>query len=80
MLYMSNTLTIRTDEALRQALQERAKAEGKTLSETVRQLLAEALRERPLSARAGHLKGRLKRAPKKDDLWRSQLRERNWRK
>jgi len=78
--YMSNTaLTIRTDPALRKALQERALAQGKTVSQVVREILEAALVEQPLAARTGHLQGRLELPTQSDDPWRKQIRERNWR-
>ena len=78
--YMSNTtLTIRTDPTLRKALQERALAQGKTVSQLVREILEAALVEQPLAARTGHLQGRLELPAQSDDPWRQQMRERNWR-
>ena len=76
---MSKTLTVRTDDSLREALRRRAAARGKTISDVVREILEEALIERPLGLRAGHLKGRLNRPAGDDDPWRKQLRESNWR-
>lgn len=76
---MSKTLSIRTDEALREALVKKAAGCGKTLSEVAREILENALRERPVAARAGHLKGRLKLASRPESAWRRELRERNWR-
>jgi len=76
---MSTTLTVRTDEELHEALKERASAQGRTVSDLVREILEEKLAERPLVSRAGHLKGRLDPPPGDDDSWRRQLRERNWR-
>lgn len=76
---MSTTLTVRTNETLREALRSRAAAQGKTVSRLVREILEEAVAERPIAARAGHLKGRLDRLEADEDPWRQQLRERNWR-
>jgi len=76
---MRTTLTVRTDEDLREALRQRAAAQGKTISTVVREILEEALTERPIGLRAGHLKGRLDRPTDDEDPWRRQLRERNWR-
>lgn len=76
---MSTTLTIRTDESLRKALARRAEAQGKTVSEIVREILKEALVERPLSARIGHLRGGLRLPRESSDRWRQQIRDRNWR-
>jgi plasmid stability protein len=79
MYYMSTTLTVRTDEALRDALEQRARAQGKTLSQLVREILTAALAERPVQARAGHLKGRLMLREEATEPWRETLRRRNWR-
>lgn len=78
-VYMSITLTVRTDESLRKALEERARAQGKTLSEFVREVLREAVDDRPLAARTGHLRGRLTLDRQDADAWREELRRRNWR-
>lgn len=78
-MYVSTTITIRAAEALRQALVRKAAARGKTVSELVREILEEALSERPLEDRAGHLKGKLELPPKASEPWRKRLRERNWR-
>jgi antitoxin component of RelBE/YafQ-DinJ toxin-antitoxin module len=76
---MSTTITIRADESLRKALADKAVASGMTLSQLIRQILEQALEERPLSYRAGQLKGRLQLAQRKPESWRQQLRDRNWR-
>jgi plasmid stability protein len=76
---MSTTITIRAEESLRQALAKKAAVSGKTVSELVREILEEALAERPLKVRAGHLKGRLELPRKAPEAWRKVLRQRNWR-
>jgi plasmid stability protein len=76
---MSTTLTIRTDEALREALEERASAQGKTVSELAREILRNALEERALGERTSHLKGGLRLGRKQTEAWRRSLRQRNWR-
>lgn len=76
---MRTTLTVRADEALRKALARRAKAQGKSMSELVREILEEALAERPLAAKVGHLRGGLEIPRKPSDPWRRQIRARNWR-
>lgn len=78
-VHMSTTLTIRADETLREALQERARAQGKTLSEVAREILQNALEDRPLELRTGHLRGRLSLRQEQTETWRKALRERNWR-
>ena len=77
--YMRNTLTIRTDKALREALLHRAQAQNKTVSEIVRDILEQALIEKPLEEKIRHLRGRLKLTDDANDSWQNQLRERNWR-
>lgn len=74
----NTTLTVRTDAELREALDRRAEAEGKTVSEVVREILERAVAERPLGQRIGHLRGRLRPASM-DGPWRERLRDRNWR-
>ena len=76
---MDTTLNVRTDEALRDALAERARAQGKTLSQLVREILAAAVLEGPLEPRVGHLKGRLMLRERPREPWRESLRQRNWR-
>ena len=76
---MSTTLTIRTDETLREELAKRARAQGKTLSQLVREILRAALTERPIEARAGHLKSRLMLREQATEPWRETLRQHNWR-
>ena len=77
---MRTTLTIRADENLLEALKARAAVQGKSVSEVAREILNEALAERPLSERIGHLKGQLDlKSAGTSDPWRDRLRERNWR-
>lgn len=76
---MSTTITIRADESLREALDRKAEMSGKTVSQVVREILQDALADRPLKARVGHLKGSLSLPREAAEPWRRQLRERNWR-
>jgi plasmid stability protein len=76
---MRTTLTIRADDKLRAALRKRAVVQGKTESEVAHEILSDALEERPLSDRIGHLRGRLELPSETTDAWQSELRERNWR-
>jgi hypothetical protein len=76
---MSTTLTIRTGEALRERLAKRASAQGKTLSQLVREILEDALAERSLGARASHVKGRLLLREQPAEPWRERLRQQDWR-
>ena len=77
---MRATLTIRADEKLRTALRKRAALQGKSMSELAREILSEAVAERPLADRAGHLRGQLE-IPSEfiTEPWRKHLKERNWR-
>lgn len=78
-VHMSTTLTIRTDEALRKALEARARARGTTVSEVAREILRDALDDRPLGAKTGRLRGTLALGREQAEPWRQALRERNWR-
>lgn len=76
---MRQTIAIRADAALRDAIAERAAAQGKTISAFVREVLERAVEARPLESRAGHLRGALDLSGTADDAWRNRLRDRNWR-
>ncbi len=69
-----------SDDDLRAALEARAQAQDKTVSEVAREILRQALMERSLASRAGHLKGKLDLEPDPQDSWRQQIERRNWRK
>jgi predicted transcriptional regulator len=75
---MSNTVTIRVDEALREALAKRADREHKTVSDVIRDILESALTERPLAERIGRLRGGLRVSEPTDD-WPRRIKARNWR-
>ena len=77
--HMRKTLTIRADESLRVALEERARAQGKTLSEVAREILRNALEEHPLRVRTGHLRGSPSLRKEQTEAWSKTLRTRNWR-
>jgi hypothetical protein len=76
---MGRTLSLRTDEELRMALMERARAEGVTLSELIRRILRDAVETKPLKSRIGHLKGCIEPSGAELDDWQRRIRERNWR-
>ncbi len=78
-VHMSTTITIRTPESLRAALARRAEERGTTVSEVVREILEQALEEKPIRDRAGHLRGRLELRRSGSEAWRKRLRQRNWR-
>ena len=78
MHFMEKTLTIRLHREQDEALTQRAKTAGKTRSALVRELLAQALSETPISERAGHLKGSVQ-LEKPKDAWSRHLRKQNWR-
>jgi predicted transcriptional regulator len=75
---MRATLTIRTDDRLRGALDARARRLGKSVSQLVRDILEDALVERPLRDRLSRVKGTV-RAPRAGNGWRAEIRARNWR-
>ncbi|HEU4618774.1 MAG TPA: hypothetical protein VFV10_12095 [Gammaproteobacteria bacterium] len=75
---MRTTITIRTDKTLRDALARKAKAERKTVSKLVREILERAVVERPLSEKLGSLRGSL-RLPDPESAWQREIRQRNWR-
>lgn len=72
---MNTTITVRTDEKLREELENRAAALGKSLSELVRDILSEAVS----GAGMVRLKGALTLPRHTTEPWRRQLRRRNWR-
>jgi len=76
---MDKTITIRLDREQEEALTRRAKAMGKTRSAVVREILAQALLETPISERAGRLKGSVQ-LQKPQDAWSEHLRRQNWRR
>ena len=75
---MDKTITVRLDREQDDALTRRAKTVGKSRSALVRELLAQALSETPISERAGHLKGSVE-LQKPKDAWSKHLRKQNWR-
>jgi hypothetical protein len=75
---MGTTITIRADRSLREALTRKASAEKKSVSEVVREILEDALVERPLAERIGRTRGSLRIAESRSG-WQRQIRDRNWR-
>ncbi len=75
---MDKTITIRLDREQDEALTRKARMLGKTRSSLVRELLAQALSDTPISERAGHLSGSVQ-LPKPKDEWSRHLRKQNWR-
>jgi plasmid stability protein len=76
---MSTTLTVRTPDRLHHALAERARSQGKSVSELVREILEDAVVERSVLERTRHVIGQLDFEADGDE-WRHQIRERNWRR
>ena len=75
---MDKTVTIRLARAQDEALTARARSQGKTRSQLIRELIDRGLEERPLGRRIGHLKGCLDvSAPKTG--WQKRIKARNWR-
>ena len=78
-VFMDTTLTIRADERLRTALEQRARRQGKSLSVVAREILEAAFQDRPLGLKTAHLKGRVRLRRTQADAWRKALADRNWR-
>jgi len=76
---MATTITLRAEEALREELEKRAAAQGKSLSAFVRDILTEAVATTSVGERTAALKGSLRLPSRSRDAWRRQIRERNWR-
>ena len=75
---MEKTITVRLEREQDEALTRRAKMVGKTRSALIREILAKALSDQPISERAGHLKGIL-RLEKRKTEWGKHLKKQNWR-
>jgi hypothetical protein len=75
---MRNTITLRTTPELRAALEKRAAAEHKTISDVICEILEHELTDGPLANWIGKLRGSLRVAEPADD-WQRRIRERNWR-
>lgn len=78
-VHMSKTITIRTDESLRKALEKRAQERGRTLSQEVRKILQDAIEEKPMGMKTKHLRGKLSLDHQQIEPWRKSIRDRNWR-
>jgi hypothetical protein len=78
-VHMSRTITIRADGRLRERLEKRAAASGKSLSALIREILENAVAERSVGRRAGHLKARVSLPRRPSDSWRRSVLDRNWR-
>lgn len=76
---MGTTITVRADEELREELEKRAAAQGKSLSEVVRDILQDAVGGGSFGERTARLKGSLTLPRRPTEPWRRQLRQRNWR-
>jgi plasmid stability protein len=76
---METTITVRAGEALREELEKRAAAQGKSLSALVRDILTDAVATMSVGERTAPLKGSLRLPRRPSEPWRRQLRERNWR-
>lgn len=76
---MEKSLTIRLEAEQQRLLGQTAQLLGKSVSELVREILEQALAERSIGAKAGHVKGTLALNPVPRDAWARKLKERNWR-
>lgn len=75
---MERTLTIRLAKVQDLALARRARSLGRTRSELVRDLIDQAVADRPLGRYLRHLKGRVE-LPRVKSGWGRELKNRNWR-
>ena len=76
---MTTTLTFRLPTNLRAKLRQRAKLQGKSESELMRELVHRELQNRTMGERIGHLKGTLSLKGAKMDEWQKSIKENNWR-
>jgi hypothetical protein len=77
---MDSTLTIRLDKKHRDALRKRARAEKKSESQLVRELLAVGLEQSYTWDDIKHLAGSIELPKTFSDPLRQRIRENNWRK
>jgi hypothetical protein len=73
-------LTVRVESSQRQRLRARAAAQGKTEAELLRAMLERELAEEPLGSRVAGLRGSLSLPHRPVDLWRREIKSRNWRR
>ena len=76
---MGSTVTIRLDDEQQKALAAAARRQGKSVSAIIREALDRVLTARPIAARAGHVRGRLRLSRRKGPTWQETIRARNWR-
>ena len=78
---MDSTLTIRLAKAQREAVRRRARAEKRTESALVREMIQRELQRGFDFERVRHLVGSVASPPKhwEKDAWRKRIRQRNWR-
>ena len=81
-MFASILHSVRLEDRQREALEKRALAMGKTMSEVVRDILecALALAEETISSRAGHLEGRLALLKPERGSLRERLKTNHWRR
>ena len=79
---MDTTLTIRLAKAQREAIRRRARAEKRTESALVREMIQRELQRGFDFERVRHLVGSVASPPKhwEKDAWRKRIRQRNWRR
>ena len=78
---MDSTLTIRLAKAQREAIRRRARAEKRTESALVREMIRREIQRGFDFERVRHLVGSVASPPKhwEKDAWRKRIRQRNWR-
>lgn len=77
---MSERITIRTEESLRRAFEQRAREQGKSISVLMREeIIARSAEGLSMSVRLSQLRGTLDLGSQPSESWRHKLAERNWR-
>jgi macrodomain Ter protein organizer (MatP/YcbG family) len=76
---MDKTLTIRLESDQWLGLVRAARRRGKTVSGLVREILGQALQQKPLSAKVGHLRGKLELPDVVYEEWRREIKGHSWR-
>lgn len=78
-LRLMTSMTFRLGSVTRGKLRARALRLARTESDLLREIIERELEEKPLAARAGHLKGSLSLTRQGGNSWRRAIRKRNWR-
>ncbi|MBI1354997.1 MAG: hypothetical protein GC160_11670 [Acidobacteria bacterium] len=77
---MGAPIAIEPGPDVQRALEERARREGKAVSDVVLEIVEEALAGRTMAERVGHLRGALRGGVEEEGSpWRESIRAHNWR-